>query len=311
MNQIDGLDSYHIYCAWMKLHQLSALVAIADSGSFTSAGKQLRISQSSLSHAVTGLEQELGVSLLDRGRQGAKATDAGGRVLTHARQVLACLDSIRAEADNTSALVKGRVRVGSIPSATVAFLPRVIGRFTRQHPKVEVILLEEPSQEQQQLNEWLQTNTIDVALIQLPLAGSNVVLLMQDELRAIVSTRSALAERKRVSLRELAKQPFVMSRYSSESLIYAAYAKLRLSLVPRFAVQDLGTLVSMVREGLGISIVPRLAFSEIPEGVSLVPVLPRIRRELGLVLKSPEHSPPAVWAFVRQAQELVRRGPKK
>jgi DNA-binding transcriptional LysR family regulator len=294
----------------MRLHHLRAMVAIADSGSFTGAAKQLRISQSSVSHAVTDLEKELGVCLLDRGRQGAKATEAGGRVLTHARQALACLDSIRAEADNTAALVKGRVRIGSIPSATVAFLPRVIGSFSRQHPQVEVMLLEEPSQEQQQLNEWLQTNTIDVALIQLPMAGSNVVLLMQDELCAIVSTRSALAERKRLSVREVAKEPFVMSRYSSESLIHAAYARLRLSLVPRFEVQDLGTLVNMVREGLGISIVPRLAFSEIPEGVALIPVLPRIWRELGLVLKSPNHSSPAVWAFVRKAQELVRTSRK-
>ena len=287
------------------------MVAIADSGSFTGAAKQLNVSQSSLSHAVADFEQELGVCLFERGRWGAKATEAGGRVLSHARQILAGLEAIRTEADNTAGLVSGRVRIGSIPSATVTFLPKVIGSFTRQYANVAVVLLEEPSQQQQQLNEWLQANTIDVALIQLPMAGSNVVLRMQDELCAVVSATSSLAKRKNLSVRELAKQPFVMSRYSSESLIHTAYARQRLSLVPRFEVQDLGTLVSMVQEGLGISIVPRLAFSDTPRGVTLIPVRPRLHRELGLVLKSPDHSPPAVWAFVRKAQEFARTTRKR
>ena len=72
---------------------------------------------------------------------------------------------------------------------------------------------------------------------------------------------------------------------------------LSVSPVIRFEVQDLGTLVNMVREGLGISIVPRVVFSDTPPGVVLVPVVPRIRRELGLALKEPEHSPPRRMCF--------------
>jgi DNA-binding transcriptional LysR family regulator len=290
----------------MKFHHLRAIAAISNSGSFTGAAKQLKISQSSLSHAVTDLEQELGVRLFERGRQGATATEAGDRVLTHARRVLSSVDSIRREADNTSGLLSGRVRIGSIPSATVAFLPKIIGSFSRQYPNVEMTLLEEPSQEQEQLREWLQESTIDVALIQLPMAGVPVLPLMRDELCVIVAAPSFLARSKDLSVRELAQESFVMSRYSSESLIHAAYARARLSLVPRFEVQDLGTLVSMIREGLGISIVPRLVFSETPKGVAQIPLRPRICRELGLVVNSPDHSPPAVRAFVRTAQELAR-----
>jgi DNA-binding transcriptional LysR family regulator len=71
-------------------------------------------------------------------------------------------------------------------------------------------------------------------------------------------------------------------------------------------VQDLGTLVSMVREGLGISIVPRVAFSATPPGVALVPMFPRIRRELGFAMKGPEESMPAVSAFAERLVELSR-----
>src|SRR5215471_21282194 len=119
----------------MNVHHLKALLAIADKGSFTRGAKSLEMSQSSLSHAIRDLERELDVTLFLRDRHGAHLTASGQRVLAHARQAIASLDSIRAEADHARGILSGRVRVGSIPSATVSFLPKVIAHFGRQHPK--------------------------------------------------------------------------------------------------------------------------------------------------------------------------------
>ena len=291
----------------MEIHQLRALEAIATEGSFIAAATRLDLSQSSLSHAIAALESELGARLLDRGRYGAKPTDAGRRVLPYARQILALLEAIRSETDGSGGLLSGRVRVGSIPSAAVAFLPKVIANFTRAHPNVEVVLLEEPSQSTQPLAEWLQTQMIDVALVQLPAIGMKAATLMHDELCAILPAKSQLVSRRQISIRDLAGEPFIMSRYTSEPLLYAAYAHHRLVPRVRFEVQDLGTVVSMVREGLGFSIVPRLAFPAAPPGVVLVPVTPRIRRELGFAIRDPEHAPPALRAFVRAIEETAAK----
>lgn len=283
-----------------------ALVAIVDKGSFTSGARDLRISQSSLSHAIIDLENELGASLFIRDRRGAHLTDIGRRVLPHARQALSNLDSIRAEADASRGVLSGRVRIGSIPSTSVNFVPKVIAHFTRQYPKVEVVLLEEPSQGMQQLAEWLRTDTIDLAIVELPIHVLKGTPLMRDELYAIVSKTSPLAKRRQLSVADLVKEPFIMSRYSSERLIHAAYAQRNLVPLVRFEVQDLGTLVSMVRERLGVSIIPRVAFSATPSGVALIPISPRLRREVGFALKLPGDSPPAVSAFVQKLQELSR-----
>jgi DNA-binding transcriptional LysR family regulator len=289
----------------MRVHHLQALNAIAEAGSFTTAAQRLRISQSSLSHAIADLEQELGVSLLERNRQGAQPTEVGERVLVHARQALACLDAIRAEADNTAGLLSGRVRIGAIPSATVALLPKAIAQFSRQYPSVEVVLLEELSQDTKKLSEWLHTNTIDVALLELPVSDLHALPLLDDELCVLVAASSPLAKSTRISIRELVNEPFIMSRYSSQRLIQAAYARRKRSPQVRFEVQDLGTLINMVREGLGISIVPRLAFENLPDSVALVPLAPGIHRELAFALRSLELAPPAVRAFLRKAQESV------
>jgi DNA-binding transcriptional LysR family regulator len=98
-----------------------------------------------------------------------------------------------------------------------------------------------------------------------------------------------------------------MSRYTSEPLLLAAYARHNLTPRIRFQVQDRETLISMVREGLGFSIVPRLAFSTAIAGVTLVPVTPRIRRELGLAIRDEEHASPALRAFLHSAEEIAKK----
>lgn len=289
----------------MRLHHLRALVAISDSGSFTQAAKRLRISQSSLSHAISDFEQELDVSLLERGHQGARPSEAGLRILTYARQALDSMESIRAEAQNSAGVLSGRVKIGSIPSAAIAFLPKVIGHFTREHPNVEVILLEEPSQRMAQLLDWLRGAVIDIAIMELPVRGVQVLPFLQDELCAVVPSSSPASNALQLSIKELSKQGFIMSRYNSERLIRAAYATHKASRNIRFEVHDLGTLISLVREGLGISIVPRVSFPTVPAGVALIPLRPRLTRELGFVMRPHAQSSAEVQAFIGKAREIA------
>lgn len=304
MNQMDVIDGKHLIYTYMRLHHLTALVAIAQEGSFTAAAAALGISQSSLSHAIADLEGELGVSLLVRGRQGARLTEVGGRAVIHARQAIAAMDSIRGEAASSRGMLSGRLRIGSIPSAGVALLPKVVAHLSRLHPGIEVVLLEESSQGMQQLLEWRRNGTIDVAVVELPLAQVKTLALMDDEYCAIVPAASPLARRRQVSIRELAAEPFVTSRYVSERLVQPAFAAQGVQPNVKFEVQDLSTLVSLVREGLGVSAVPRIAFPQTPPGVALLPLAPRIRRQLGLALDSPDHRSPALSAFVSVLQEL-------
>lgn len=196
---------------------------------------------------------------------------------------------------------------GSIPSATVDLLPKAMAQFGRRHRGVELVLLEEPSQGMEQLLEWLGNGTIDVALLEMPVNAVEVVPLMQDELCAIVSLQSPLAALRHLSVRELAKEPFILSRYSSGRLVHAAYAREGLAPSIRFELQDLGTLVSMVREGLGISIVPRVAFPTSPPGVRLISVFPRIRRQLGHAVSPVHRSSPASEAFIEALREVRPR----
>jgi len=316
MNQIDAIHRIHrnrlwvrawsVYTLSVQVHQLRALSAIVDTRSFTAAARRLEISQSSLSHAIATLEDELGIRLLERGRRGAHPTHLGMRVLRHAQQVLSLLDAIYAEADNAADLRSGRIRVGSIPSAAVAFLPRAIAQFTAQYANVEIVLIEEPSQGPDQLLSLLRDHTLDAAILELPVLGVETVPLLKDELCALVPEQSALARRKQLSVRQLAGTPLIISRYTSEHFLREAFAAHNLEPKVRFEVQDLATLVNLVREGLGVSIIPRLALPTVPPGLIFISISPRITREVGFAVNAIPAMSSAVRAFLRKAQELAK-----
>lgn len=126
----------------IKLSQLRALVAIATYGTFSDAALQLDLSQSAISHAIATLEDELGVILLNRGRQGAVLTPVGSEILSEAQQVLATLDTITQKAQLAKGLRSGQVRVAGFRSVATHFLPPAIEEFRKQYPGITISISE-------------------------------------------------------------------------------------------------------------------------------------------------------------------------
>jgi DNA-binding transcriptional LysR family regulator len=282
------------------LAQLQAFLSIADASSFTRAAEDLGISQSSLSHALATFETEIGGRVLDRGRHGAQLTDLGRRIEPYARDVIAALGRIDDEAQRSTGIA-GRVRLGVIPSASLQLMPNLVGRFTRRYPRVEVSLFEEPSQDQTRLTEWLERKTIDLAIVELPFSAMETCELAADELCAVVSGASEFAANTHVSIADLASQPLVMSRYTSERIVRSAFKKRSKAFQPRFEVQDLNTLMNFVREGLGVAILPRMAIPESVGGVAFVAFKPPLRRRVGIAAPSIASLSPAARAFIEMA----------
>jgi DNA-binding transcriptional LysR family regulator len=118
----------------LKTSQLRAFVAVAENANFSAAALQLGLSQSTISHAIATLEDELGVVLLVRGRHGATLTPEGEQMLPEARQVLKLLASIQQKARLARGLQSGQVRVGTVRSVATHVLPEVIARFRGKFP---------------------------------------------------------------------------------------------------------------------------------------------------------------------------------
>ncbi|MDH6578368.1 LysR family transcriptional regulator [Kitasatospora sp. MAP5-34] len=116
-------------------HELRILVAVDREQSFTAAAEALGMSQSAVSHAVRTCERKIGVLLFERGRHGARATPAGARAVVHARHILHLLTTLSAEARGAeSGTVTGTLRIAAFRSAAAHVLPAVLARLTTCHP---------------------------------------------------------------------------------------------------------------------------------------------------------------------------------
>src|SRR5260370_17210488 len=131
----------------LELQQLRYFVGIADSGSFTTAGRELHVAQPSVSKQVRKLESELGAVLLERGRAGVTLTDAGAILLPWAKRVLADLDGARSEVADLATLERGSLSVGATPSVSTVLLPRVLAAFHAEHPGITLPIIEAGSRD--------------------------------------------------------------------------------------------------------------------------------------------------------------------
>jgi DNA-binding transcriptional LysR family regulator len=283
----------------MTLAQLRALIAVVDSGSFSKAADLLDVTQSGVSHAVAALEKELGAALVERARTRVSPTECGVRVLVHAREMLAREEHIRQQAKLSHGVQTGRVRLGSVPSVSSRLLPGLVGSLARRHPSLEVVLFEGTDEE---VVEWLHARAIDVGVVTLPCKAFDTADLISDDMLVIIPAAHRLARRLRVRLRDVASEPFIMSKGGCEPLIRRVFRAARLSLRIRYEVREMATILGMVKEGLGITIVPALALPEHLPGIAVLPVAPPVRRRLALAVRRREAPLPAVETFIREAQ---------
>lgn len=288
----------------MTLSQLQAFVAVVDARSFTGAASGLGMTQSGVSHAIAGLESELGITLLRRGRSGVRPTEAGERVLSHAREMLSQAESMRQVASAVVGVERGRLRIGSIWSVSARVLPAILGAFHRRHPGIEIVLSEGTDQE---VEDWLGTGTVDVGFLALPSGASEAREIVRDALLVLLPREHALASKSSLRIDQLVGVPFIMSKAGCEPLIREVFARFGAEPSVRYEAREVPTILGMVEEGLGISIIPELALPNVTERLRPVPLDPPVRRSLGVVTSSPENLSPAVEAFLREAEGWAER----
>lgn len=306
----------------LNLAQLRALVAVADAGGFGLAAEELGVSQSAVSHAVAALERAVGGAVFHRnggggasrasGASGAgggngaavRCTALGEQLLPHARTAVMAADAVLAIAGRHGQAPSGTVRLAAPPTVCQGLLPELLREWAAVLPRIRVRVFEGDDDE---VAAWLESGTADVAVLVDPepaVAGHQGGwrggrVLGEDGLCALVRRDHPLAGQPVVEPRDLEDDEFLLSGGGCERQIRELYRQAGTRFAPVHRIRGLGTLIGMVRAGVGVSIVPDLARPMLPAGLVLVPVRPAVRRRL--VLTGPASRPwhPAVAALVR------------
>ncbi|WP_008312905.1 LysR family transcriptional regulator [Leptolyngbya sp. PCC 6406] len=281
----------------MNIRHLAVLAAIAQEGSFSAAALQLETSQAAVSRAIATLEAELGLPLLKRGRFGAKLTQVGERVLQHAYKMLELREHIEYEVNLEKGLYAGCLRIASFRSASTHLLPPLIARFRDRFPRVEVSLSElEPAGVEQALRD----GEVDLGLVPLPRSEDFKQWELARDEYVVLLPKSIDHLPIRLTWAQLASYDFVLYNYAEcTTAVRDHWARWGQSLRVAYVVKEDSTIVSMVAQGLGAAILPRLAALPIPEGVQVRSLPVPLERIIGVATLAQTPHSPAVEEFLR------------
>ena len=279
----------------MNLMHWRLLVAVADHGSITAAAEHVGMTQSAASQAMAGMEASLGAQLFTREPRKTLPTALGLSVVEQARVMLTALQAIRCTVDEARPMLRGSIRIASFPMVLVAFLTPLLQRFAQLHPGIEVTTLEVTDNE---VNTLLDAGLIDFGVVLNPHPGRNATVLGRDNWLAVLPVQHALAQRPAhatVTLEELLAQPFVLATggCTANARSLGADAGLTLSDI-RVEVREWSSAFSLVREGVGVTLVPEMTLPAQRQGLRVMPLAVPVHREFSLV--AAQHCPPSAAA---------------
>ena len=250
-----------LFCFRMELRHLRYFCAVAEHGSFTTAARQLNVSQSGVSGQVRDLEEEIGVSLFRRNRREVTLTPEGSVFLHEAREILIRADRAIELTLRSSKGMSGTLTVGLCGPATAAFLPKLIRKFRKEFSGVTVALRELNTSEQ---IEALLNGHIDIAFTRgIPVESRALLgheLFVREPLVVALPKGHPLSGEQTIALNRLAKDRLILYFREGAPEVFDAILAMckRAKFSPRIGdtPRSWQSILTMVEAGEGVAIVP-------------------------------------------------------
>lgn len=274
----------------MENFRLRVFRIVAEEASFRRAAERLHLSQPAVSQQIHALEEELGVTLFDRARGRVRLTDAGNVLLGYALKAAQLAQEAQAALEQTRGEAAGELRIGASMTVTQYVLPRMLGTFLQQHPRVELSVR---SANTESIVAALERRQIDLGIIEGPVSSREVFRqrILEDRMVLVVGRRYPWPRTATAPVKALAEVPLLMRERGSGSRRVVELA-LRRAGVPwkslRIAMEldSIEAIISAVEEGLGAGFVSEWAIrKEVRLGtVRIIPVEGfDIRRDFTLI----------------------------
>ena len=279
----------------MDIRQLSYFVAVAEEQQFTRAAIRVSVAQPAVSYQIRRLEAELGEALFHRDQRTARLTDAGRALLPHARGAIAALERGRDAVASLHGLLHGTLKLGVVRAPLDRRIFAALGDFQRAHPAVEIVLTE---QHNEQLEQALARGEIDAAVLGLtgeplpPHVSARVVAT--EPLVLAVRTDHPLARRSSISFNHLRDRPLITLTAGSGLRTALDHACRNAGFTPHITAEtsELGSLVELAAEGLGVALLPRSAIAKHEPRIAVLQVTrPRLYRRAALAWNESTVSP--------------------
>lgn len=271
----------------MRLRQLEAFIAACELGSISRAAEKLFIAQPALGLQIRGLEDDMGVQLLERTARGVTTTPAGKDVLDWAREMIRSRSELKNRLRLISAGISSHVRLGLSPSLAVAFAVPILQRAREQFPNLRLDLTEALGQF---LADQIQKSQVDMALVFEEIGGAlqNENCVLSERLCFVTARDNAISPSKEIALAEVLDHPLALpsQKDSLRHVLERGAETLGIPVQIKYEVQSSVVVLALVKSGIASSVLPMsMAMDGVRDGVLSVqlirdPILTRSLRWL-------------------------------
>ena len=278
------------------MNRYAAFLKVVELSSFTKAAEILGYTQPAMSQMIASLENELGIKLLYRSRYGVRLTPEGEQLLPSVQSSVAQFQSMQNIAGEIRGLDSGVVRIGTISSISCHWLPPVIRLFWEKYPNVQLIVHQG---DYTTIPEWVRTGELDFGFVT-PEAveGTDARFLKYGEHRACLPKDHPLATKSSVTLEELATEPFLLLEEGAYSEPLAAFHAAGLEPNIRMTMHDDYSILSMVEQGLGVTILPELVLRKQNYDIVMLPTEPMVMRRISIIARDKHELSIAAKRFI-------------
>jgi len=299
----------------MELRLLKTFKAVAETGSFTQAGRRVNLSQAAVSMHIKALEEELGAKLFARANKKVSLTHVGQVLLRHAALILKSHDDARTEIMKLTSSERSSLRIGTASTMiSIHPLPEILTELKKRYPLLDLTVFSGTSDA---IVRRILDNHLDVGLISLPVEAEDIETepLYGDKLVVIVAPTHSLAQARQVTAIQLAAEPLILGERGGNTRRLIDLFFEQAGVKPRIVMEldRAEAIKKMVEGGFGASILPWMRVkAEVSAGVLRALKVRGLKHrwELGLAYLKTDSPTPALQAFIELCRNYLATNPR-
>jgi len=294
----------------LDLVDLGLFIAVADSGSITHGALRVNLALASASARIKGLEADLGVALLKRGRRGVELTAAGETLRDHARLVIHNVETMRGDLAAFASGIRASVHLLANTSGLTEHLPKALAAFLREHPDISLDVEERESTD---IVTAIVSGAADLGFAAEHALPENFerFRFSEDRLVLVAPRRGDFVNRRQMDFVEMANHNFVALTSSTALQAHTSRqaARLGVRLRVRARLRDFDAICQMVAAGVGVAVVPEAAARRCAQSMAVTLVTIRdswANRQLAICARSFKTLPRAAKQLVEHLRKSAR-----
>lgn len=282
------------------MDQYETFLKIVSNGNISKTADELGYSQSNISHMLMSLENELDCTLLNRSRNGVRLTTEGELLLPYFNEICNAHDRLREKVRQIHGLLAGKIRIGTFASVSIQWLPLMIKSFHEKYPAIEFELLHGSYKE---IETWVNNGSADCGFVRMPTEiPLDSHFLKEDPFYAIVPEGHPFEQYESVSLQMLTEEAFIFLDDQGDHDIEPFFRTIGRMPDIRYSTHDVYTVMSMVKVGLGVTMLAGL----VTDGFNHIvrkPLTIKATRRIGIAIRN--HPSAAAAVFVQHARGWI------